>query len=201
MWNRDPYNARNSFVGTVAYELPVGRGKRYLHTAPKGVDAVLGGWQLSWITYLQTGQYFTPSFSGSDPSNTNSSGGIPNCIANGNLPSGQRTPNLWFNPAAFTVPTPGSFGNCGVDVLEGPGLKLNHLSAGKQFLITERVRFVLQSNITNLFNTPHFDFPYANISVPAQVARVYQLRDSGGTPGGREMSGPRQVEFRFRVEF
>ncbi len=201
MWNRDPYNARNSFVGTAAYDLPFGRDRTYMSNAPRAVNAVLGDWQLSWITYLQSGQYFSPSFSGSDPSNTNTSGGLPNCIANGNLPSGQRSPDRWFNPSAFTVPLPGTFGNCGVDVLEGPGLKLHHLSAAKQFAITERVRFILQTNITNLFNTPHFDFPYANISVPSQVARVYQLRDSGGTPGGREMSGPRQVEFRFRVEF
>jgi hypothetical protein len=201
LWNRDQYNARHSFVGTASYELPFGKDRTYMRNASKLMDAALGEWQISWITYLQSGQYFTPSFSGSDPSNTNTSGGIPNCIADGNLPNGQRSPNRWFNPAAFAMPYPGTFGNCGVDILEGPGLKLQHFSAAKQFPITERVHFILQTNITNLFNTPHFDFPFANISVPAQVARVYQLRDSGGTPGGREMSGPRQLEFRFRIEF
>ena len=89
-----------------------------------------------------------------------------------------------------------------MNILEGPGLHLHHLTAIKRFAITERVQFVLQANVTNIFNTPHFDFPNANISVPASVGRVFQLRDTaGGTTGGREMSGPRQVVFRFRVEF
>ena len=201
MWNRDAYNARHSFVATAAYDLPFGKHRTHMRGAAPAVNAVLGDWQVSWITYLQSGQYFSPSYSGSDPSNTNTSGGLPNCIADGNLPNGQRSANRWFNPGAFTVPLPGTFGNCGVNILEGPGLKLQHFSATKQFALTEKVHFILQTNITNLFNTPHFDFPFANISVPAQVARVYQLRDTGGNPGGREMSGPRQVEFRFRVEF
>ncbi|MEJ7605633.1 MAG: hypothetical protein WKF37_05070 [Bryobacteraceae bacterium] len=91
---------------------------------------------------------------------------------------------------------PGRFGNSGVAILEGPGLNLHHLSAIKNFRVTERVRFV-PGNFTNVFNTPHFDFPNANISVPASVGRV-RLRDG---LGGREMSGPRNIQFRFRIEF
>ena len=86
-----------------------------------------------------------------------------------------------------------------VDILEGPPLNLHHLSAVKEFHVTEKVKFVLQGMLTNVFNHPHFDFPAANISVPSSVGRVTQLRDSGS--GGREMSGPRQGVFRFRVEF
>jgi hypothetical protein len=162
------------------------------------VDAILGGWQLGWITYLQSGQYFTPTFSGADPSNTNTIGGLPDRIGDGNLPRSERSPDRWFDPNAFVRPPAGRFGNSGVAILEGPGLNLHHLSAIKQFQITERFRFVLQGNFTNIFNRPHFDWPRADISVPANVARVFQLREGGG---GREMSGPRNIQFRFRVEF
>jgi hypothetical protein len=202
MWNRDQYNARSRFVLNATYDIPVGKGRRYLANAPRAVDLGLGGWQLGWITYLQSGQYFTPTYSGSDPSGTNTSGGLPDRIGNGNLPRDQRSPNHWFDPSAFVAPAPGHFGNSGVNILEGPGLHLHHLTAIKRFAITERVQFVLQANATNVFNTPHFDFPSANISVPASVGRVFQIRDAGSGPtGGREMSGPRQVVFRFRVEF
>lgn len=198
MWNRDAYNSRHRFVLNATYDLPVGKGKKFLSQAPRFVDAALGGWQLGWIMYLQSGQYFTPSYSGSDPSNTNTFGGIPDRIADGNLPGGERDPNLWFDPSAFVAPAPGRYGNSGVAILEGPGLNLNHLSAIKRFQITERVHFVLQGNFTNIFNHSHFDWPNFNISVPANVARVYQLREG---LGGREMSGPRNIQFRFRIEF
>jgi hypothetical protein len=197
-WNRDAFNSRHRAVINAQYTLPVGRGKRFLGQAPRAVDAALGGWQLGWVSYFQSGQYFTPSYAGADPSNTNTVGGIPDRIADGNLPPDQRTRDRWFDPSAFVPPPPGRFGNSGVAVLEGPGLNLHHLSAIKEFRITERLQFVLQSMITNIFNHPHFDFPAANISVPASVARAGSLREGAG---GREMSGPRQVQFRFRVEF
>ena len=52
---------------------------------------VLGGWQLYWIGYLQTGMFFSPTYSGSDRSNTNTVGGLPNRTCNGNLSSDQRS--------------------------------------------------------------------------------------------------------------
>jgi hypothetical protein len=125
-------------------------------------------------------------------------GGIPDRIGEGNLPPDQRRPDRRFDASAFAPPPPGRFGNSGVNILEGPGLNLHHLSGIKEFHVTERFHVVLQSMITNIFNHPHFDFPNANISVPGSVAKVFQLREGAG---GREMSGPRQVEFRLRVEF
>ncbi len=197
-WNRDAYNSRHRFVVNATYNLPVGRGKPFLSQAPRVVDAAIGGWQLGWITYLQSGQYFTPSYTGADPSNTNSFGGLPDRIADGNLPRDERRPDRWFDPGAFARPAAGRFGNSGVAILEGQGLNLHHLSAIKRFAVTERVQFVLQGNFTNIFNTSHFDWPNSNISVPANVGRVFQLREG---LGGREMSGPRNIQFRFRVEF
>ena len=47
------------------YQLPFGRGQRYLANSKGLVDGVLGGWQTSWNVNLQSGQYFTPSFSDS----------------------------------------------------------------------------------------------------------------------------------------
>ena len=195
-WNRDQFTSRHRFVFNATYNLPFGKGKQYLSQAPRIVDYALGGWQASWITYLQTGQYFTPGYSGTDPSNTNSFGGIPDRIGNGTL--GTRGPNRWFDASAFAAPPQGRFGNSGLNILAGPGLNLNHFSAVKDFRITERLKFVLQTMLTNAFNHPHFDFPASNISVPASVGRATQIR---GGDGGREMSGARQLQFRFRVEF
>jgi hypothetical protein len=197
-WNREAFNSRHRAVINMTWNLPVGKGKRYLTSAPRAVDYALGGWQLGWIAYFQSGQYFTPSYAGADPSGTNTVGGIPDRIGDGNLPPSERGPDRWFDASAFAPPPPGRFGNSGVAILEGPGLNLHHLSLIKDFPVTERVKFVLQGMFTNVFNHPHFDFPNANITVPNSVARAFQLREGRG---GREMSGPRNIQLRFRIEF
>ena len=198
-WNRDQFNARNRAVITTVWNLPFGKGRRWMSHAPKAVDTVLGGWQTQTVHYFQDGQYFTPSYSGSDPSNTNTTSGLPDRIADGNLDRGVRNVVRWFDASAFTVPPAGRFGNSGVNILQGPGLNLHHLAVTKDFKITERWKVVYQASINNIFNRPHYNFPQANISVPAQVGRLFQTWESGGT--GREVSDARHVYMRLRIEF
>jgi hypothetical protein len=159
-------------VFNTIWDLPVGRGRNFLSTAPRLVDGILGGWQLYWIAYMETGQFFSPSFSGSDPSNTNTSGGRPDRICNGNLPPGQRTVDRWFDPSCFVVPPKGRFGNSGVNILEGPGLHEHNLTVSKQFRIKEWLSFTYQLAIQNLFNHPYFTNPSSNISAPGSVGKI-----------------------------
>ncbi len=198
-WGRDNYTSRHRVVINATYDLPVGKGRKYLASAPSIVNQVIGGWQLGIISYFQSGQYFTPSFSGSDPSNTNTSGGRPDRIADGNYSPDQRERTKWFDASAFTVPAAGRYGNSGANILEGPGMNLQHLSMIKDFPIHERLKAVFQCMLTNVANHPIFDFPQSNITATSSVARLYQLRESG--TGGREMAGPRNVQLRLRIEF
>jgi hypothetical protein len=101
-------------------------------SASRFLDAFIGGGD--------RGGYFTPTYSGFDPSNTNSFGpsssfiARPDVIGNPGLSSGQSITN-WFNAGAFAIPgcpasTPvcakpapvGRFGNAGVNILQGPGV-------------------------------------------------------------------------------
>jgi hypothetical protein len=175
-WNRDAFTSRHRAVINTIWAIPVGKGKRFLSGAPAIVDHALGGWRLYWIAYLETGQYFTPGFSGSDPSNTNTSGGLPDRIANGNLPAGERRIDRWFDPSAFTVPPRGRFGNSGVNILEGPGLHEHNITIAKDFRITERMLFTLMSAMQNAFNHPNFNNPSANISTPGSVGVIGSTR-------------------------
>ena len=183
-WNRDPETVRNRAVLNVTYQIPEVRGG--------WMNAVLGGWQLSWITYFESGQYFTPTFSGSDPSNTNTVGGVPNRIGDGNLPASERSVNRWFDPSAFAVPQPGSFGDGGMGILEGPGLHLHNTALNKNFDITSRIRFKFGVVVQNTFNHPNFSLPAANISVPGSVGVISSTRAFGGA---------RQIMLRSRLEF
>jgi hypothetical protein len=60
---------------------------------------------------------------GYDPSNTGSIGLVrTDGTCNGNLPSGQQSPNLWrFDTSCFPLPTGCAFGNAGKNVPIGPG--------------------------------------------------------------------------------
>ncbi len=103
-----------------------------------------------------------------------------------------------FDASAFVVPPRGRFGNSGVNILESRGLNLHHLSVVKEFRVTEKLKVNYQAMITDIFNTPHFAFPAANISVPGQVARSTSLIAGGAA---RELSGSRQIQMRLRIEF
>lgn len=195
-WNRD-FFAKHRVVLNSVWELPFGRGRKFLPALPGAAEQILGGWRLVWVTYLQTGQYFSPSFSGSDPSNTNTSGGLPDRICNGNLPPGQRQVGRWFDVSCFAVPPAGRFGNSGMNILEGPGMHVHNVTLFKEFRVTERVRFDFMAMAGNLFNHPNFLNPASNISVPGQAGTISQTPDlySG------ERAYARSIEMRVRLRF
>ncbi|MPY90606.1 MAG: hypothetical protein GEU99_22135 [Luteitalea sp.] len=165
-WANDDYTPRHRAVVTTTFELPWGRGRTYLSDASALVDQLIGGWRLMTMSYFATGPHFSPSFSGSDPSNTNTFGGLPDRIGDGNLPRGERTVDRWFDPSAFVEPPPGRFGNSAPNALVGPGMNVHHLSLAKNFYVRQRVSATLTLAASNIFNHPHFQNPRDDISTP-----------------------------------
>jgi hypothetical protein len=195
-WARDDLTRRHRAVIETMIDLPWGRGRRFLPDVHPLVNAVIGGWNLQTISIFSTGLYFSPAYSGSDPSNTNTVGGLPDRIADANLPPGQRSVDRAFDPSAFRVPQPGHFGNSGVNVIEGQGVSLQHLTASKQFRLSERFRLVYTGAISNLFNTPHFIGMRTNIS----TAGAGQLTTLGNRLAP-ERSSHRHANMQLRIEF
>ena len=148
------------------YDLPFGKGKSFLQYG--GVsNLILGGWQVGGITTLGTGTPFSPSFSAvvqGAPS------GRPNVVGDWHVSNPSIT--QWFNPAAFAIPAPFTFGNSGKNVLIGPGLVAVDLSIYKNFQIKEKVNVQFRAEFFNLPNHANFSNPAANISAPAQVGRI-----------------------------
>src|SRR5258708_37458889 len=110
---------------TGVYKLPFGKGRAFM-AGGGWKNELLGGWDLTNITLLETGPWQTPSISAAaDQSNTNvaNRGAIirPDVVSN-NFYAGQSRAQF-FNLGAF-APTPvgaGRFGNAGVGILQGPG--------------------------------------------------------------------------------
>jgi len=61
---RSSTDIRHRFVSVMSYDLPFGKGRRFLQRGGI-VNHVFGGWQLTWTQTLQSGQPFTVGFSGS----------------------------------------------------------------------------------------------------------------------------------------
>lgn len=188
------YTPRHRFISSLIWELPVGKGKRLLSTHP--VNAVLGGWQLSASYIAQTGEFLTPSFAGVDPSNTQTVGGIPDRIRNGNLPAGERTIDRWFDVSAFAVPAAnsGRFGTSGRGVISGPGRQIASAAMFKSFPVREQMFVRVQISFTNLFNKANFDVPALNISAPNNVGTIRAT-------SGRDLAGPRNALIGARLDW
>src|SRR5207249_8107281 len=83
----------------VGYDSPFGRGKPYLNDGVLG--RIIGGWSTYGLLTLQKGLWFTAT--DIDRLDVGSSSSQrPQLVGDPNLPSDQRTPERWFNKAAFT---------------------------------------------------------------------------------------------------
>ena len=117
------YDARHRFTINGTYELPFGKGHKYLNQGG-ALDYLVGGWSASATWSAQTGNPITVSSGGNFVSATGfnqinairigdpfKGGGTPN-PANANMvgetcPASVKNKTNWYNPCAFIDPTPG----------------------------------------------------------------------------------------------
>ncbi|MEO8132096.1 MAG: hypothetical protein ABI822_33680 [Bryobacteraceae bacterium] len=166
---------------TVLYDLPFGKGKAFGGDWNKAADVALGGWQVTFINTMNTGNPVNLSYS--PASNFSVSGSPtyrPNLIGDPNLPSGQRTPQLWYNPATVVVPTDRSqpFGNAGRNIVRAPSFYQLDLGLHKDFPITETMKLSFRTEAFNLLNKTNFSAPNGNRSSSAfgSITSTYPAR-------------------------
>jgi hypothetical protein len=187
-WGPSSYNRGNIFVFSYVYPLPF-----WQHGA-EWYKKVLGGWQLSGVTTLQSGLPMNVTLA-SDIAGTGVAGGA---TAGGQRPNVVSDPRAgvsgaqWLNPKAFAMPQAGTFGNLGPYAVWGPGTNNWDASVQKAFPLGERV----QAN----FRAEFYDFPnhlsYFNVQTasfsatpPANFGQVTSATD------------PRTLQFALRVSF
>lgn len=186
------FDVRHRFIGSFAYELPVGKGKRFL-SKNRVVDAFLGGWELSNLLALQTGNYFTVTVN--NPRERLGASGIgnwwPDRVRDPRLD--QRTADRWFDGSAFVLPRNAAgdwyLGNAGRAILNEDGLLNLDLGLKKSFALGESRRLQIRWETFNLTNTPTLGTPTTNIESP----------DFGKVRA--TVSTPRQMQFALRLEF
>jgi hypothetical protein len=200
--NRDYGNVegtrRHRVLLSGLYQLPVGEGRAFMNTGGWR-NAVLGGWELTNVTLLETGPWLTPSISASsDQSNTNvvNRGAFlrPDVVSK-DFSRGQSRAQ-YFNLAAFS-PTPagaGRFGNAGVGILEGPGTSAVALGLGKVFNITEGMKLRFESTFSNVLNHTNFAPPSTQIDNTSTFGVL-------SAPQTAENAGNRTGQLALRLDF
>ena len=165
-WSADKgncdFNIPHLFVFSYAYQLPVGRGQHFGGSMSGVANAVLGGWQVSGISTFESGSPFTATVPfdnahinpSSETQRANPVPGVPL------LPSGfKQTRQAWYNPAAFTVPPPYTYGTLGRNTLRGPKFGNWDFAMLKNFQITESKNFQFRAEFFNAFNNVNFSPP------------------------------------------
>lgn len=173
---RSDFDVRHTFVANGTYELPIGK------ESSGWVGQMIRGWQINAIVTLASGLPINPLIDG-DPDGDGSEENTarPNLALGTSLvPPGGRTPEMWFNPAAFLQPEIGFRGTAGRNILTGPDYKSVDLSIVKVFHLTEKRTFQLRAEVFNLFNRANFDLP-SNSELGEQVFSY--IPASGSSPG------------------
>ena len=211
---------RHRMLLTGVYQLPFGKGRTFM-AGGGWKDELLGGWDLTNITMLETGPWQTPSISAggcqltpnadgscptlangqqqtNDQSNTNvaNRGAIirPDVVSN-NFYAGQSR-SQYFNLKAFSA-TPvgaGRFGNAGVGILQGPGTAAVSLGVAKSFVVTERIHARFESTFTNVLNHTNFAPPATVVDSPSTFGALIG-------PQTAENAGNRTGQVALRLDF
>jgi hypothetical protein len=155
-------NIAQHLVANYQYELPFGKGKRFLNQG--GVlNALVGGWSVNGITTAQSG--FPISIT-SNANTTGSDGGTqrPDTVLGQSIgSSGSVAQRLsgYFNLAAFENPPLYQFGTVGrmLPGIAGPSLFTWNLSFLKEIPIHESIRMELRGELFNAFNHVNFNNP------------------------------------------
>jgi len=141
---------------SVVYALP----KMHLNGA---ANTLLNGWKYNVITTLDSGTPFTVT-SGTDRSESGIGNDYANIVGNPARVAGFSQTQQYFNTAAFTAATIGTFGNVGRGTIRGPAYFDIDMSLFKDFIFTERWRLQFRAESFNTENRPNFSNPVGSVS-------------------------------------
>jgi hypothetical protein len=146
---------RQNFTLSYLYQLPFGKGQKFLSGLHGVGNAILGGWQLNGITIAHGG--FPLGMTMATNQSGTGIGNRPNDICNGTLSD----PGVheWFNVSCFATPGVGTLGNAARTTLYGPGQVNFDTSVFKNFRITETSELQFRSEFFNILNHAQFAIP------------------------------------------
>ncbi|MGC2398782.1 MAG: hypothetical protein WA510_03315, partial [Acidobacteriaceae bacterium] len=196
------YNVPHRFVGAYVYDLPIGKGKRFLGDQTGIVDKVLGGWGVDGITTYALGfpliftaqpTFLSQQFGAGQPR--------PNVVAGcskkqpGNAFARQAA---WFNTSCFTAPSNYGFGDepRTDSSLRTQGIANWDASLFKTTAITEQVTLQFRAEAFNMFNR-------VQLGQPSTLCCNNPADKSNSSMGliSSQLNLPRVIQLALRLNF
>jgi Carboxypeptidase regulatory-like domain len=149
-WANGDTDVRNAFSLGMTYELPI---------VPDVPKAAGKGWEITSVTQVRSGLPFSVTLPGYLNANTYR----PDCVLSNNQATNYSAPLNQLNPAAFSVPPVGVFGNCQRNVARGPIFVQPDVGVVKLTNLTDRLSFEFRGEFFNIINHPNFANPGATL--------------------------------------
>jgi outer membrane receptor protein involved in Fe transport len=169
-----------------------------VYALPFKQNILVKGWQMSGGLTAQSGSPWNVTVGFDQAGNGVAGSERPNLV----MPRDQIMQDKvtqWVNPAGFSLPAPGTFGNLQRDFLAGPGIVNLDYSVIKETVIKEQTRLQFRAEFFNLLNHANFALPIASAFV--------QTPNGGGVPNptfGKitaTTTSSRQIQFALKLLF
>jgi hypothetical protein len=175
------------------YELPIGRKRSMLTSAPAAVEFILGGWQVNGIATFQTNVPLQIS-NGGNFTNLGSPGQRPNNNGKSAKKTGPTEDRLnsYFDQTVFSQAGNFTFGNTSRTSpdLRAPGTRAFDGSLFKRFRFRETANVEFRAEAFNLFNHPIWNGPGTTVNDPGSFGII-------NSKGGQR----RQIQLALRLQF
>jgi hypothetical protein len=217
------YDITHFLSWATIYELPFGKGKKWLQSGP--ASWFLGNWQANYIMQTRSGAPYNLQVTGDLANLRGSASSAPGNYLRPNLiadpfvagpvaanpdPNCQKTVSQggraadavytsfsWFNSCAFGIPS-GAFGNLGRNVFRGPAVFNMDYSMFKAIQIREGMSLQLRFEAFNIFNIQNYDVP-SSLTVNANATQI--AANVGRVTALAQGTTPRQLQFGLRFIF
>ncbi len=181
-WAYSSFDHRHLFVASGIYQLPAFASSSGL------TRALFGGWRANAVLAAQSGAPFTVNL-GVDQANIGAGPAQrPDQLGNPNLTGGERTPERWFDTAAFALPAPFTFGTAPRNSVVGPGFANVDFALAKTWGLPATAELEFRWEVFNLFNRANFDLPSRVFGTP-NFGRIFSAKN------------PREMQFGARLAF
>jgi len=218
---RSDFDRTHVFTGATVWEVPLGRGRRFLGSSHGIVNQVLGGWTINTIYTIMSGEPFavrSGSFTANGSHESRAGVQIPIKPQLQELPGQTFAGPVLFKPVtlttcgvdpsqAFCLPAPGQEG-AGRNIFTAPSYWNVDLGFIKTFAITERVKVQFRTEMFNAFNHANFDNPRdASVGSPSIQSSVFaQTCCAAVAPPSTQTivqtgEAARVIQFALKVQF
>ena len=185
------FDRTHTFTTAATYQLPFGKGKKFLTTGPAALIA--GGWQINPTLQFYTGLPFIVAADGSSLNAPQNQQVADQVTANVTKLGGVGLGNPFYDTTAFRPVTEVRFGNMGLNALRGPWLFNSNLGIFRSFNITEKINLQFRGEALNVTNTPALNNPNANVSTTSNFMAI--------TAASTGQSPQRTMRFGLRLAF